>query len=223
MILGSQKNSSPDFPTNILNQQIGIIMPGTITAFCGNIDLKNKTYELLNINKFIRLNFSPTFKNNTGWITCDGSSVDISVFPSLFETIGFLYGAGKEANQFRIPDFSGYFLRGLALNDTVDKGFSERQKYPVDKSTGTQNGVGSIQGNMVQKHEHKYVNLTGVTPALSNDKPATAGQNTNVFTDADIYSPSQEQLSGNETRPVNIYVNYLVYAGLPASIKQITK
>ena len=222
MNLKSPANPAPNVPPNMLNEQIGLIMPGTITAFCGKIDLQNKTYELQNVNKFIRLNFSPTFKNNTGWITCDGSSVYISVFPVLFETIGFLYGTGDNANQFRVPDYQGLFLRCIALNDTVDKGYSERKKYPASNGTGTVNSVGSIQAYMVQKHEHKYVNLTGTAPTLSNDKPAAASQNTNVFTDADIYLSPNEKLSGNETRPVNIYVNYLIYAGFPASINQTT-
>jgi hypothetical protein len=209
---------SPNFPGNLLSNNTGQIMPATIISFCGNIDYQNKTYELITSNKFISMDFSPTIKNSTGWIVCVGSDVKISLFPSLFQTIGFLYGTGKNADEFKLPDYMGYFFRGLALDDAVDKGFAERVKNPATGSSGTSNGVGSIQQNMVQKHEHKYVNLTGKIPPfiLGAGNSPTNSENKDVFTDSNIYS-SQKLLSGNETRPVNIYINYLIYAGLPSA------
>ncbi|MGD8781302.1 MAG: phage tail protein [Ignavibacteria bacterium] len=211
--------SSPKFPQNMLTKSISLIMPGTITAFCGPINYD--TYELENSNKLLRMNFSPTVKNSTGWILCNGGNTNINVFPALFETIGYLYGKGDKSNEFKVPNYTGYFLRALALNDNVDKGFGEREKNPANGSSGTKDGVGSIQQNMVQEHKHKYTNYSDLkTKQLGPGDAPTNGPNPNVYTEADIYSASQEKLSGNETRPVNMYVNYLIYSGFPASINK---
>jgi hypothetical protein len=209
----------PALPHNSLTNSIHQTMPGTIAVFAGDIDYKNKTYELNSSNKFVRMNFSPTIKNNTGWIVCVGGDVKKIIFPTLFQTIGFLYGTGTNDDEFRIPDYSGYFFRGIALDNKIDKGFNERKTNPANGSKGTNNGVGSIQDFMVQKHEHKYVNNSGTTSAFCCEIPAQ-GVSKEVYTDPNIYSPEQQLLSGNETRPVNIYVNYLIFAGLPSAIKQ---
>ncbi len=210
--------SSPKFPQNNLTESISLIMPGTVTAFCGSINYNS--YELENSNKFLRMNFSPTIKNSTGWILCNGGNANINVFPTLFETIGFLYGKGDKKNEFRMPNLMGYFLRALALNDSVDKGFNEREKNPATESSGTKDSVGSIQTNMVQQHKHKYTNYSGVIPTLCQEKKISNSENNNVFTKAEIYSPTEIQESGNETRPVNVYVNYLIYSGFPVSINK---
>ena len=194
-------------------------MPGTITAFCGDIDYT--TYELKNSNKFIRMNFSPAITNNTGWILCSGGTANINVFPSLFNIIEYLYGKGSNSNEFMVPNYKGYFLRALALDSSIDKGFDEREKNPTTGSAGTSNGIGSIQQNMVQEHKHKYVNYSGLTPTFCQEKKVSNSENNNVLTGAEIFSSSDTQESGNETRPVNIYVNYLIYSGLPASINNL--
>jgi hypothetical protein len=210
-----------NFPQNSLTNLIQQTMPGTITSFSGDIDYKNKTYELNSSNRFVRMNFSPSIKNNTGWIVCVGCDVKKIIFPTLFQTIGFLYGAGTNDDEFKIPDYNGYFFRGLALDDKIDKGFNDRKINPANGSKSTKNGVGSIQEIMVQKHEHKYVNFSGkVPPVLGPGDSPTNGENKEVYTDPNIYSPEQQLLSGDETRPVNIYVNYLIFAGLPSAIKQ---
>ena len=176
-----------------------ILPPGTIIAFAGQIN--PQTYLCGEDN------FSPSSSNNTGWILCDGSEVSEAVFPMLFNVIKNLYG-GYNGN-FYLPDYRGYFLRGLAVNNIQDPGFANRTAAP----NGENVGIGSTQQNMIQQHGHLYNSY----PA----QQASGGQNSGgatisyqqISTTTGI-SSNGYNLSGEETRPKNIYVNYLIYSGM---------
>jgi len=43
--------------------------------------------------------------SNTGWLSCDGSSVAVSTYPLLFGAIGYTFGGS--AGFFNLPDFQG--------------------------------------------------------------------------------------------------------------------
>lgn len=158
-------------------------------------------------------NFGPTIENNTGWIVCDGSQVSSMIFPNLYEAINTIYGG--EAPGFNLPDYRGYFLRGLAVNTQQDPGYGNRAAQP--RSTGAATGVGSTQPGMVQFHEHGTTNYPGMpVPGGNGGNIAslvtqTPTYTTGLFTD----SNGAAALTGEETRPQNIYVIYLIYAGLP--------
>ncbi len=57
-----------------------------------------------------------------GWLVCDGSRLSITVYPELFEAIGYMYSQDKgleegidansdNDNYFRIPDFQSSFVK----------------------------------------------------------------------------------------------------------------
>ncbi len=197
---------TPQFPKGIC---VGSIIP-----YAGDID--PDTCECKMKQPYTVLNFSASVKNTAGWILCDGQEVDIALAPELFSVIGFLYGKGSTDSRFKVPDYRGYFLRGLAVDNSIDKGYEEREKNP-DTSTeeATNKGVGSVQGCMVQKHMHHYTNFSDLkAKQLGPGDAPTNGPTDEVFTKADVYNESKAQMTGNETRPVNIYVNYLIYAGI---------
>lgn len=178
---------------------------GAVIAFAGGINLSPQDGET-NIEAW-------------GWMLCDGRKLEIGEYPELFKAIGYLYGKEKvdDKSYFRLPDYRGYFLRGLATNNEIDKGFDERNINPGKGSTGTRNGLGSSQDNMVQMHEHQYENYpgggaapgeTGTVNPSTPKKPYTTG----LFKDSSGSPP----LSGTETRPVNIYINYIIkFASMP--------
>lgn len=172
---------------------------GTVIAFAGTID--PQTYVCG------AYNFGPVPANNTGWVLCDGSAVMESLFPELFKVCGYTYGGSN--GTFNLPDYRGYFLRGLAVNDTQDPGFGNR----TAAINGVTDGVGSTQLCMVQTHEHGYTDYPG-QPVNIGDAPgaslvsAKATFTTGLYTD----DSGTTSLTGEETRPKNIYVNYLIYA-----------
>nr|WP_197486555.1 phage tail protein [Mucilaginibacter sp. L294] len=174
--------------------------PGTVIAFAGQIN--QQTY-LCGAD-----NYSPTLSNNTGWILCDGSALTASIFPELFSCIGYLYGGYNDS--FNLPDYRGYFLRGLAVNSTQDPGLNNR----TAAVSGMNYGVGSTQRGMVQQHGHQY-NAFPVQQGQGGQYSAgaTISHQQNATTTG--LSDGNSNLSGEEPRPKNIYVNYLIYAGLP--------
>lgn len=182
--------------SNLLQQVADTLSPpGTIVAFGGNTV-------------------------PAGWLLCDGSAVASKNYPRLFAAIGPAWGNGtyhqgvvespaNPGTDFNIPDLRGVFLRGvngLRTNPfTMDPDWGARTTW-TSGSTG--NAVGSVQTNQFQSHNHansdwKYlVRISGANTIVSAD---------NSPTEADVkvmglISPA----GGNETRPVNAYVNYLI-------------
>lgn len=212
------KPPAPPFPLSGLTRRPGNIPLGTVHPYACSID--PVTHERDSGNGNEPQNFGPGVNNNTGWILCDGSSVQIAVFPGLFNILGFLYGKGEGENTFRVPDYRGYFLRAVDPDGKIDKGLDQRSPYPAAGSVGTSQGVASIQDCMVQEHEHHYTNYSSQKPPqLGPGDSPTNGPDTQLFTGAEVYppgsGPATQPWPGKETRPVNIYINYLVYAGLP--------
>lgn len=145
-----------------------------------------------------------------GWMLCDGRSLSIYHYPELFAALGYLYGGSD--GSFRIPDYRGYFLRGTDAGAGVDKDAGTR----TDPAGGaaTNSGVGSIQPFAMQTHEHTYLAATTTAaPAqdgsaagapLAKDQLTTGGPVTAPA------APSEVKVSQYETRPSNIYVNYII-------------
>src|SRR5688572_19197626 len=134
---------------------MNIFIPyGTVVAYAAEID--PQTYKSEN-------SWFGHMRNNTGWLLCDGAQVMESVFPNLFKVIRYTYGGTKGSGKFNLPDYRGYFLRALATNGSIDTGFDSR----TDCSTGlANNGIGSIEQCMVQKHEHTYTDYPGTALSI---------------------------------------------------------
>ena len=48
-----------------------------------------------------------------GYLICDGSAVSRTTYATLFTAIGVMYGPGDGSTTFNLPNYQGYFLRGL--------------------------------------------------------------------------------------------------------------
>ena len=53
----------------------------------------------------------PTSFIHPGWLMCDGSWYDVTLYDLLFDMIGYSYG-GNGANAFAVPDYRGFALVG---------------------------------------------------------------------------------------------------------------
>lgn len=151
---------------------------------------------------------SPVDLESQGWMFCDGRTLKQSQYNELFQVIGYLYGKGSQDGEFMLPDYRGYFLRCLAVNSQQDPGFGQRAAV----GQGTKDGVGSTQDGMVQTHEHKYTDYPNSGPPTGSQGGSPAGAvNPNNFTSG-LYSDSggATSLSGDETRPKNVYVYYII-------------
>lgn len=143
-----------------------------------------------------------------GWLPCDGRTVTIKAYRALHQAIGQLYTpSSTDKGSFCVPNYSGQFVRGVATQKTDDPGLDNRTPPPGggDKTT-----VGSTQLDMVQTHQHHYQALKGAAPSDAGTDGAIPPPNPTTTTD--LLDAGGNALSGEETRPKNIYVHFLIKA-----------
>jgi microcystin-dependent protein len=145
-----------------------------------------------------------------GWMACDGRKLTIAQYPELFVALGFLYSPGSDGKDgtFGIPDYRGYFLRGMGGSAAVDPEPEARKSNPPG---GNDRGIGSVQGFALQSHEHNYLETqafgAGNTGEAGAPGPTTKKTQGGPVTAEDA---SPVKVSPKETRPVNIYVNFII-------------
>lgn len=148
-----------------------------------------------------------------GWLLCDGNALQISSYQVLFSYLGTAFG-GDGTSTFNLPDLRGQFLRGVDMGAGVDPDGSGRTAQASGGNSG--DNVGSRQPAGVQNHQHywdynfAYIGDGGNDIAVQLAKksgPSGGSMGTLPTTDVDG--------GGNETRPANVYVYYLIFAGLP--------
>ena len=151
----------------------------------------------------------------TGWLICNGSTVSRTGNAALFAAIGTNYGSGDGSTTFNIPDLRGRFIRGLDGTAGIDPDKSSRSAL---NGGNTGNAVGSVQSDSFQGHWHELQeNGAGFTFRSSNGTNS-GGANFAVLNSGTIIYASTIVNNGtngpprisSETRPVNVYVNYII-------------
>ena len=136
-----------------------------------------------------------------GWLVCDGEEYSEADYPELENTIGVYYGRPSRAGMFKVPDLRGRFVRGVDNGAGRDPDASSRGASAEGGNTGDM--VGSAQDDAFKSHEHQYT-VHGNTNAVEPYKyPGAGGGNPKKKTAA---------TGGKETRPKNIYVNWIIKA-----------
>jgi len=153
-----------------------------------------------------------------GWMLCDGRLLAISQYPALFTVLGNMYGGSADNCVFAIPDCRGLFLRGVDAGAGMDADISQRQA--ASSSDGSANGVGSLQCDAIQQHQHDYNEPQSGDVTIGTDKPvvqtlltSTTTELTGDATNAIPPSTTNTVRTSTETRPVNIAMNYLIKTG----------
>ena len=134
----------------------------------------------------------------SGFLICDGSAISRSTYSSLFSTVGTAYGAGDGTTTFNIPDLRGRFLRGVDAGSGNDPDASSRTASNSGGNTG--NNVGSLQADAFASHNHSLLPSSAVLVSTSYEGYSTQNSG-NSYTG---------NTGGNETRPKNVYVNYII-------------
>lgn len=161
-----------------------------------------------------------------GWLACDGMAQAISaVNADLASTIGFNYGGDGES-VFDLPDFRGRFLRGTDHGRGRDPDAATRGESQTGGATG--DAVGSLQGFATANGQIPFVTTTAGahTHAMAqvpvNDHHVAWGAigpgawNVQEWTGDSTAtsaagSHSHTVIGGDdETRPENVYLNWLV-------------
>ena len=135
-----------------------------------------------------------------GYLYADGSAVSRSVYADLFRKIGTTHGSGNGSTTFNLPDYRGRFLRGVDGGVGRDPDRASRSAMNTGGNTG--DAVGSVQSDQYRSHTHN-VPSANAGGAGGQPGPVNAGGTLNT-------SFNTQSSGGNETRPINAYVNYFI-------------
>jgi microcystin-dependent protein len=153
----------------------------------------------------------------SGWLICDGSAVSRTTYAALNAVAASLsygdpYGAGDGSTTFNLPDTRGYFLRGWDSSGVIDPGrtFGSTQESALEKHVHTTDTPSVYVGVQTNPFGSSTVSVTrtGFTTAGtgSNDLGLT-----NDGTTYSSYNPNPGgQVSGNETRPINLALTMII-------------
>ncbi|HLM66621.1 MAG TPA: phage tail protein [Longimicrobium sp.] len=158
-----------------------------------------------------------------GWLLCDGSAVSRDTYATLFAALGIINGEGDGTTTFNLPDYRGRFMRGVSDGTGRDKYATARSAPGPGGASG--DTVGSTQGSYTAAPATAFT--TDVQGAHSHDVPHLpndsswyqiagghyAQWNPNSVTSGPGGAHSHTITGGDpESRPLNLYVNFLVYA-----------
>lgn len=143
-----------------------------------------------------------------GWLLCDGSAVSRTVYSRLFGIIGVSNGSGDGMNTFNVPDLRGMFLRGVDGDAGVDIDKALRTAAKPGGNAG--NAVGSVQQDQFKSHNHANGPFNQVL-RLSNGSSTTTTSSDVTPSEPDIVDTvPMLNAGGTESRPKNVYVNYII-------------
>jgi microcystin-dependent protein len=163
----------------------------------------------------------------TGYLLCNGASYKRNKFKDLFGAIGTIWG-GDAADEFKVPDFRGRFLRGV--DHGVGRDLHAKDRLGDDgKHTG--DATGSVQDDTLQGHRHDDLGHTHNYRSLLY-QPGDDDQANQAFSlwsidheavystqvgQANISGPTPLSANnvvryGEETRPKNAYIEFIIKA-----------
>lgn len=138
-----------------------------------------------------------------GWLPCDGRLLSQTQYAELYAAIGTSFGAQPPAGQFYIPDLRGRFVRGQDAGASRDP--DEASRTDMQNPNLTAGGsVGSVQADAFQNHVHPYMAFPATRGNIASGSYWAQGQENTSTVDPTAYRTS------SETRPVNVYLIYII-------------
>jgi microcystin-dependent protein len=162
-----------------------------------------------------------------GYLFCDGTVYPQASYTTLFAAIGTAYNTGSEGSgNFRVPDLRGIFPRGAGTNGQLTE--SNSGSYSAT--------LGAYQKDQMQGHEHGVNDPThthtpnkeigggtfgtasgnwasdgaGSSPVTANGPVLVASSTGVTVTTPTSDGTNGTPLTGAETRPANVGVNYII-------------
>ena len=144
---------------------------------------------------FVGIIVSAPLSSIDGFLLCDGAEISRTDYAALFAKIGTTFGAGDDETTFNLPDYRGYFLRGLGGNSEID--FATAQEDAI------RNIEGQFDGNTDDGSKYKtgpFYTYSGVASGANGSGGAGV-----IGFDASRVVPTAE-----ENRPINKAINYFI-------------
>lgn len=175
----------------------------------------------------IAVSFEAASAQEPGFLPCDGTAVSRTTYQDLFAAIGTNWGSGDGATTFNLPDYRGVFIRGVDGGTNIDPDASGRHTIAPGGSSG--DNVGSIQFSATAlppagilatsttgSHQHSVSHLPNDSSwyQIAGSHYAQWNSGGSATSNDGLHSHTVSSGGDTETRPVNVYVDYLVYAGV---------
>ncbi len=149
-----------------------------------------------------------------GWLLCDGSAVSRSAYARIFAAIGTAHGAGDGSTTFNLPDLRGRFVRGVNSGgggsdpETRLVGSTQLDGFKSHSHGGGNHGHGWFNRGSA----NMYVSAGSGDPSY-RPIAVSSGQWRNPPGDGiEVSGPIIASEGGQETRPVNVAMNYIIRA-----------
>ena len=118
---GKSGAAEPDYTDVSSNDEI---TDGTVVWRVQTVTSQEKaeTYTDVQVSAAVPTGCVQAFAGNTlpdGWLLCDGSAVDRTLYAALFNVIGTTYGSGNSSTTFNLPNLTNKFIQGNATAGTV--------------------------------------------------------------------------------------------------------
>lgn len=142
----------------------------------------------------------------SGWLECNGSAISRTTYALLFAVIGTNFGSGDGSTTFNLPESRGLFPRGWNHGSTradpyKDPDATSRVAAETGGLTGDQ--VGTLQADAFASHTHT------IKSAVTFN---AGGVQSQTMTGTSGTGQSTGSAGGNETRPVNFSVMFIIKA-----------
>lgn len=136
----------------------------------------------------------------SGWLVCDGSVVSQTTYANLYSAIGTTYNTGGEgAGNFRLPNTSGIFVRGVGQQNISGTNFP-----PTAATLG-------------QKQDDATA-VNGLTATDSGHSHGISGSNTTGGLGSELGVPTNPNIYSTSSGTANITVNSTDAETRPACI-----
>lgn len=137
----------------------------------------------------------------SGFLLCNGQTVSRTDYSDLYAAIGDNFGNGNGSTTFHVPDLRGRFLRGVDSGVGNDPDRATRTAMNSGGNIG--DNVGSVQDDAFESHSHRVKNADSVAGG-----PGTSGYVAGSTFNS--WQSNAENTGGNETRPKNANVNFII-------------
>lgn len=148
------------------------------------------------------------------WLLCSGNVLQRKEYKELFQVIQNIHGGDTE--NFYLPDYRGYFLRGVDGNSHHDQDAHNRlppqPTLPPGEQGASGDNVGSIQYSDTAQATNRFTAQVAHVPPLDPIEVDDVSGFSNARWTSAITTVTAPTIGGGntESRPINTYVDWYI-------------
>jgi microcystin-dependent protein len=149
------------------------------------------------------------------WLLCNGTTLNATQSQPLFAAIGTIHG-GNGNPTFYLPDYQGFFLRGVSNatgNDPdADARGPAQPTLPPAIHGNSGNHVGSTQDYNTGPPHNRFSSNVPHLPSSHMKVDVVSGRTNAKWAETPTIASAPTSGGGQESRPVNAYVDWYIKA-----------